>query len=326
MQASEGNELELNRSRLANLFQGMQNDRYGQMTPLEVMLKQKDAAFAQDEMNNPQLRDWRMKGMIGKEQSAAAAGEFDQKAMNAKLTAQLAKYKAEVPKAQFEQESAEMEQLARGIEMAIPQLEQIPPGMMRNQAAIKLGAQLGLNPQVVGGLAANGTLDDLESLKKLGAAMRHSLENTTGQRQAMQKEELKSVTGLEQSRIAAEASKYGADSRVKDAKASSDARRLAFQKAPPQVKYTTAKMAIESNTSPFTGEPLDEQERQMLTAAAASAAEIMNAGNAARVAGNPNVGQMTGGKVPTYPVPQVGGGMGGPATTGLPPGVTIKQR
>lgn len=243
-QAAQSNEEEIRRQGLANIFQGMQNDRYGQMTPLEVMIKEKEAAQAKA-VNNPASLDLFRQGQEGQWKTQSAAGQFDEAVVRDKISAEVAKYKASVPEAKFKQETVEMENIYRALEIGLPQLEQIPPGMMRNQAAMKLAQQFGLDPKLIGSMAVNGGLNDLEALKKLKAQLGYTLSETTKHRQEMQKEELKSVTNLEQSRIAADASMYGADKR-----AASDADRLNQDKAHAKQnienRYVELKRAVHS--------------------------------------------------------------------------------
>jgi len=217
-QMAEGNERSIDTQTLANLFQQMQNDRYSQMTPHEVAIRGGEAAKA-SAVNNPESMGLYRLGQEGNWRSQAATGEYDEGVVKGRIAEKLAELKAKVPKHIFDQETAELEQFHRGLEMAIPQLEQIPAGMMRNQAAMQLAQQFNIDPKTVAMISVNGGLNDLEGLKVLKAQIGYALENTISQRQKMQPEELKAVTNLEQSRIAAETSKYGADARKKDVEA-----------------------------------------------------------------------------------------------------------
>lgn len=288
---------------LANLYQQLQN----QYQASSNIIRDKEAAFAQDEMNNPQLRDWRMRGMIGKDQSAAAAGQYDQETMNAKVKQGLADLKAKTTKAEYEAQVNEMEKMYTFLDTALPALEGGIPGLETNMRILQLAQENGVDPTTAAKLVQGASGGNIDTLKKLRSTLGYALTQTTGQRQKMQEKELDAVTRIETANIAADASRYGTDARRGDEEKAVNARRLAFQKGSPSVKYTTAMGALESGISPFTGEPMDEAERIMLTKAAKAAAEIMNASNQARQAGNPNVGQMTGGSVPTYPIPQIGG-------------------
>jgi len=68
--ADQGAELELIKQFLAN-------QREQQMQPLDVGVRQWDAAQAQDKMNDPVFRQMLLKGSIGKNQSDAARGQLD---------------------------------------------------------------------------------------------------------------------------------------------------------------------------------------------------------------------------------------------------------
>jgi len=281
-QAAQSNEEEIRRQGLANIFQGMQNDRYGQMTPLEVMIKEKEAAQAKA-VNNPASLDLFRQGQEGQWKTQSAAGQFDEAVVRDKISAEVAKYKASVPEAQFKQETAEMENIYRALEIGLPQLEQIPPGMMRNQAAMKLAQQFGLDPKLIGSMAVNGGLNDLEALKKLKAQLGYTLSETTKHRQEMQKEELKSVTDLEKSRIAADASMANANLRKKDTEADAlaDLRKKAAAGNP------EAFLMLADLTD-------DPKEKARYTELAKQAALRREAERRALASGRPDVGAITG--------------------------------
>lgn len=215
MQAAEGNEQELRRQSLMNTYQGLQNDRYGQMTPLEVMIREKEAAQAQA-LNNPNSLDLYRQGQEGEWRSKAATGQFDEGVLKDKMASEVAKYRASVPEFQYKQEMAELENLDRALTFGLPKLAQIPPGMMRNQAAIQMARQFGIDPRMIGQLAASGGLDNLDGMQQLQTQIKNILVNTTKQKQEMQKEVLKSDTEIKKANITAAASRYGADQRKKD--------------------------------------------------------------------------------------------------------------
>lgn len=79
------NQLDILKSFLAN-------QREQQMQPLDVQIKQWDAASAQDKLNDPEYRDWLRKGYVGQMKSQDAAGNtaqvlapFKQKAEQSQL-------------------------------------------------------------------------------------------------------------------------------------------------------------------------------------------------------------------------------------------------
>ncbi len=82
---------------LGGIYTGIQNAQAEEMNnsllqkqAFENQIKEKDAAFAQDELNNPALRDWRMQGMIGENQSKTAKGAIDYATFPAKIKQDLA--------------------------------------------------------------------------------------------------------------------------------------------------------------------------------------------------------------------------------------------
>ena len=78
------------------------NEQAMQKSALEQMIKQKDAAFAQDEMNSPEVRAMRLQGMIGKDQQSQAAGAMAKATNESDIKAKIAENVAKIPKAELE--------------------------------------------------------------------------------------------------------------------------------------------------------------------------------------------------------------------------------
>lgn len=78
------------------------NEQAMQKSALDQMVRQRDAAFAQDEMNNPDLRAMRLQGMIGKDQSAVAAGALAKATNESDIKAKIAENVSKIPKAELE--------------------------------------------------------------------------------------------------------------------------------------------------------------------------------------------------------------------------------
>lgn len=83
------------------------NNQAMEKTALEQLVKQRDAAFAQDEMNNPEVRAMRLQGMIGKDQSAVAAGALAKATNESDIKAKIAENVAKIPKAELEAQMAQ---------------------------------------------------------------------------------------------------------------------------------------------------------------------------------------------------------------------------
>jgi len=82
---------------------------------LDNLVKEKEAAFAQDEMNNPALREARMAGIIGENQSKQAKGQFDMTTLPSKAKAEIA---ANITKASAEEINGTINELDKFIGLA----------------------------------------------------------------------------------------------------------------------------------------------------------------------------------------------------------------
>jgi len=83
------------------------NEQAMQKSALEQMIKQKEVAFAQDEMNNPEVRAMRLQGMIGKDQQSQAAGVMAKATNESDIKAKIAENVAKIPKAELESQLAQ---------------------------------------------------------------------------------------------------------------------------------------------------------------------------------------------------------------------------
>ena len=92
-----------------------------------------------------------------------------------------------------------------------------------------------------------------------------------------------------------------------------------YQKSSPEVRLGISKSAIETGVNPFTREPLTEQEKAMWKLQYSQDVQTLNAKAQSSLAGKPNVGAMTQGKVPTFQVPDFGSsqGTGGQTSSGV---------
>jgi hypothetical protein len=218
MAMASSNQKELRRQDLANLYQSLQNERYGAMTPHEVDIKALEAARA-NAMNAPDALNSYKLGQIGQYKTQAATGDFDEAILKDKIQAEIAAKRSAMSKSQFEKETTELESLHRGLQVAIPELERIPPGVMRNQRAMQLAAQIGLDPKAVGMIISNGGINDIENLKSIYKSIGFALESSTKHRQEMGKEKLKSDTSIQVANIQANAHLGAAAMRQKDEEA-----------------------------------------------------------------------------------------------------------
>lgn len=178
---------------------------------LQNLMKQKEAALAQDEMNSPAYRQSRIGGMIGENQTKKATGEYDTAILGDKIKTGVEKLKAEGQTAQYSQIMTNMEKTRNALESLLPELEGQDSNLGRNINIAQRAVELGLTPQMAQQIANIKGPEDLESLKKLKATLTYVLTQTPKHRQDMEKEELKSTTSLEQSRISAAAHMYGSD-------------------------------------------------------------------------------------------------------------------
>lgn len=185
---------------------------------LQNVMTQRDASFAMDEMN-PEYRKSRIAGKIGENQTKKATGEYDTAILGDKIKTATEKLKAEGQTAQYSQIMTTMEKTRNALETLLPELEGQSPNLGMGIDIAQRAVEAGLPPQMAQQIANARTPEDIESLKKLKATLTYVLTQTPKHRQDMEKEELKSVTDLEQSRMAAEASRYGADSRAKSEEA-----------------------------------------------------------------------------------------------------------
>lgn len=130
-----------------------------QESQLGNVVKARDAAFAQDEMGNQELRNSRMQGMIGDSQVKTAAGRTAMGTQESDMQAKIAENLAKVPKAQVEQALATTHQQNLGLMGLASALEQ-GGGSDLNfvSKAMSMAPQLGMKPQDLQQLLSNPDL------------------------------------------------------------------------------------------------------------------------------------------------------------------------
>jgi len=130
-----------------------------QESQLGNIVKQRDASFAQDEMNNQELRSGRIQGMIGDAQVKTAAGLTAKGTQQSDMAAKLAENLAKVPKAQVEKALSETHLQTQGL-MGLAQVLEQGGGSDLNfmSKAMEAAPQLGMSPQDLQQLLQNPQL------------------------------------------------------------------------------------------------------------------------------------------------------------------------
>lgn len=130
-----------------------------QESQLGNIIKQRDAAFAQDEMSNPELRTGRIQGMIGDSQVKTAAGLTAKGTQKSDMEAKIAENIAKVPKAQVEKALAETHLQTQGL-MALAQSlgEGDTSNLDFTLKAQEMAPKLGMSPQDLQQLLQNPQL------------------------------------------------------------------------------------------------------------------------------------------------------------------------
>ena len=164
---------------LAGMYHGIQSSQIEQSNEqalerqsLENIVKQKEAALAQDEMNNQGYRDWRMKGMIGDNQKKSAEGQEALEVVSSKIAKQISENKSA-------EQLAHMTNVARTLEQGltlVPHMggnwENFVNGIgdpkVKESVVSWLGTNMGDKVSTPQGKAALGVLvgKQLESIRK----------------------------------------------------------------------------------------------------------------------------------------------------------------
>lgn len=130
-----------------------------QESQLGNIVKQRDASFAQDEMNNQELRSGRIQGMIGDAQVKTAAGLTAKGTQDADMRSQIAEKLAKIPKAQVEEALSKTHLQTQGL-MALAQ--SLGDGDTSNLnftlKAQEMAPKLGMSPQELQQLLQNPKL------------------------------------------------------------------------------------------------------------------------------------------------------------------------
>ncbi len=130
-----------------------------QDSQLGNVVKAKEAALAQDEMNNDAYRQARMEGMIGDSQVKTAAGKTAMGTQESDMNAKIAENLAKVPKARVEKALAETHQQTMGLMGLASALEQGGGSDLNFVAkAMEMAPSLGMKPQDLQQLLANPEL------------------------------------------------------------------------------------------------------------------------------------------------------------------------
>lgn len=130
-----------------------------QESQLGNVVKQRDASFAQDEMNNQELRSGRIQGMIGDAQVKTAAGLTAKGTQQSDMASKIAENLAKVPKAQVERALQETHLQTQGL-MGLAQVLESGGGSDLNfmSKAMEAAPQLGMSPQDLQQLLQNPQL------------------------------------------------------------------------------------------------------------------------------------------------------------------------
>ena len=264
------------------------NQREQTSQPFDMMGKEYEGRLAQAKMNDPNYVPWQIQGQIGQMKSQDAAGE----------TAQvLASFKRKVEQEQLQGDYNKASTLTsiQAIDSAINQGGEHDEG----------GRFASYNPQ------------QLTALQQHRSKLVQQLADTPEffQKQNLQDDRLQMQAYL---------GELKAQQSMKAKQDMTEKAFLNYQKAPPETRLAIAKMAIETQTNPFTKEPLTAQEMVGWQAMFKQDSDTVDAKNNARDTGKTDVEKMTKGKVSTKPRSDVGG-QGKGTNPALPAGWTLKK-
>lgn len=169
------------------------------MNPLDLMVREKEAAFAQDEMNNNAYRDMRMQGLIGESQSKMVKGNIDYSTMDSSIKRQIAENIQKASDADIESTINALDMFTStatqggpaGLAMA---LQNLPEQYRAFAAQVQ---QSGQDPVKLAG--------ELSNLIKSARA------DSAAQRGRIQVENVKGEWDVKKQRIASDATRYAAD-------------------------------------------------------------------------------------------------------------------
>lgn len=265
------------------------NQREQASQPFDMMGKEYDGRLAQAKMNDPNYIPWAIKGQIGQNKTQDAAGE----------TAQvLAPFKRQQEKQQSQYDTQKL-----GVLRTIQDIDsKINAGGSQDEQ----GNLVPFSPQ------------DKATMQQLRQRHIQQLADTPefSQKQTLQDNNLQ---------LQAYLGELKAQQTMKAKQDMTEKAFLNYQKAPPETRLAIAKMAIETQTNPFTKEPLTAQEMVGWQAMFKQDALTIDEKNNSRVAGKTDVDKMTKGKVPTQPRSNVGGTGTNVQTPALPSGWTLKN-
>lgn len=277
----------LDSQNLMNVYQQLMNERQSAMNPLDIAVRGRDAAFAQDEMD-PNYRNWRMQGMTGEAKTKAATGDYDQGILKDKIASGIAEMKSKMSKSQYEQQITQMESLHTFLESVIPDLEDSAPGMDRNLRLMQAASESGVSPQIVSGLLKGRAGGDIEAMKKLKANLNYALTQSTKHKQDMEKELMKETFATERTQMTNDTTLRANKERQKDMEAE---KRAEIEKAAARGNPEAFLMLAD-----MTSDPAEKARYAQLATQAAARRE---AERRAMGVGGVNIGETTKGKVPT---------------------------
>lgn len=294
-----------------------------QESQLGNVVKARDAAFAQDEMGNQELRNSRMQGMIGDSQVKTAAGKTAMGTQESDMNAKIAENLAKVPKAQVEQALATTHLQTQGLMGLAASLEQSGGGLEFATKAMEMAPSLGMKPQDLQQLLANPELlkkklaQNQQMLTMVPAVLQKMAEQAqagtiqegihAGDRRSREKvsaADNATRTGVEKMGI--DAGKYKRGSGGVSITA-------LYAKMTPEARLGSVQKALTTGIDPETGEPMTEIARRGYESLYNQDKRTVDAKNTAKGA---NRVDLNAAGVQATPTPSVGDGGAKPVSGG----------
>lgn len=289
-----------------------------QESQLGNVVKARDAAFAQDEMGNQELRNSRMQGMIGDSQVKTAAGRTAMGTQKSDMQAKIAENLAKVPKAQVEQALATTHLQTQGLMGLAASLEQSGGGLEFATRAMEMAPKLGMQPQDLQQLLSNPQLlaKKIQQNQQMLTMVPAVLQKMVEQKQAGEiqegihagdrrsREVVSAADNASRQLIEDKGIAAGKYDRSRGGGGGSFAIQLGKLKVPERLGVV--ERALATGIDPETNEPMSDVARIGYEAMKEKDIRVRDADNAARSAGKIDTPAVAG--LPTATPPSVGGG------------------
>lgn len=253
-----------------------------QQNTLNNIVKQRDAALAQDQTDSDQFRQAALQGAIGTNQSLAAKGQFDMSTLDARTKQAIAEGYSNADKATVEKERVGIDRFISAYEGSngnpVMALDAISDPQMKQYAA---------------GIIQKMGPDGAYNLAKQMRNVYTQLDADTGKHRGdMEKQALENQGRNESSRITAnahvQAAQIMADARIKAAESSRKATDLLSQVQSGKLSFEKAAVAFQVMADMEQNPDLQTQYAQKASQFQEAALKQANA----RAAGTPDIGSM----------------------------------